>query len=509
MLEPDQITQVTKQYDWTGRLTGYRIGNTLIPIDSGNRHYRGVVQRIQSGECMELEPTVEFAICTISREGNITGYETNLGFVPKQTDNQLYNLLEEHIQQHGLKPREPEMHEPQPRLKTIIMCSIFPKKWEHIADEISKSFDHPRRSGSGNPVSCVVRAKNIPSDQNADDALDELKNLGYPVPDFGQSISFMSIQLGMIELEIPVDGLKILYKSERDFIPSTHKNFFNQIVEENLVKTARRKSEGPSIDFLINYAQYYLTPFYVNTVNAMVRDLTLEYGGNPPGHVSETDLYKTSFIFGRDDEDNLRLVGISKQGEHSFGLSGHLPDRGNARFPSRQVANQEITVWEVNTRIRLLIDSGFAPEAIVVASAFAERILRDLLGHMVTGCEGIEQSLSSLGHRSRLEIFGNLARANILPDHRGARFSSILGKFEAIYQHRNDYAHDLKTTGDNHWDFVEIDRQATELLDLFLDVFKNHTSFGELSSIAGSQDNRVTQFLIDEINSRAPGNCPK
>ncbi|CTQ56163.1 hypothetical protein LP7551_04720 [Roseibium album] len=64
-----------------------------------------------------------------------TGHQTNVGFVPKESGNCLSELLEAAVQSGDFDPKEPEKHAEQPKLKSLVLCKFFPRKWYNISDE--------------------------------------------------------------------------------------------------------------------------------------------------------------------------------------------------------------------------------------------------------------------------------------------------------------------------------------------------------------------------------------
>lgn len=503
-MEPDQITIVTKQYDWRGEHIGYVAGGMHIPLASGNRHYRGVVDRIAAGKCKEEEPKFQNAIRTYSEKGVHTGHHTNLGFVPKEPGNHLSDLLEAEIQSGTLDPKEPEKPADQPKLKSLVLCKFFPRKWDNISSEISRNFTYQHSVEDTSPVICVVRARNLPAADDAIDAFTELNKLGYPGIKEDVQIGFMPLQVGEIELELPVNKLLKLYRGERGSLSSIIRASIEDSADQNLAITGRG-SKGPSIDWLISESRYFLTRFFADIINKTVRELTLEYGGTPPGHVEERELITSYLIYGRDDDGCLHLVGLGHQPQNRFQLSGELDERHTGSVVGSPTPPQSMTVWEASTRIKQLIKAGFAPEAIVVASAFAERVLKEILEYIVRDNLGAVQLAINLNHRSRLEVFSELSEAEIIDKYQSEDLQELINILEEIYKARNDYAHDLKTPSESHWQIVDIDRKTSSLLEIFLDAYQSRSKFGTLSSIANTSSPAVVQYLVDKLEERARG----
>lgn len=501
-MEPDQVTIVTKQYDWRGEHVGYVAGGMHIPLASGNRHYRGVVDRIAAGKCTEEEPKFQNAIRTYSEKGDHTGHYTNLGFVPKEPGNHLSDLLEAAIQSGVLDPKEPEEPAAQPKLKSLVLCKFFPRKWDNISAEISRNFTYRHSVEDTSPVICVVRARNLPADDDAIDAFTELNKLGYPGIKEDVQIGFMPVQVGEIELEVPVNKLLKIYRGERGSLSSTIRTTIEDSANQNSAITGRG-GKGPSIDWLISESRYYLTRFFADIINKTVREFTLEYGGTPPGHVDENELIGSYLIYGRDEENCLHLVGFGHQSQNSFQLSGNLQERGVGSVVGSPNPPQSMTAWEVSTRIKQLINAGFAPESIVVASAFAERALKEVLEYIVRNNSVAVQLAMNLNHRSRLEVFSDLSEAEILSKYESEGLRKLVDILEKIYVARNEYAHDLKTPSESHWQIVEIDRKTSSLLEIFLDAYQSHSKFGTLSSIANTSSPAVVQYLGHKLEERA------
>ena len=122
------------------------------------------------------------------------------------------------------------------------------------------------------------------------------------------------------------------------------------------------------------------------------------------------------------------------------------------------------------------------PEAMAVANGYFELIAMQLALVATTGDQNAQELVARAGYRTRVEII-HAAMLAEQKNHLADALSKFIAIAKAIYPHRNDFMHELRSRDHEHWRTVDLERQARRLLDPSLDHFQFQIWIGSLSDL--------------------------
>ena len=471
---------VTRTFDWRGEHTGYQVANSWVPLDQKNTDAKTIAEMIASGAFTVLDPEITSAIPTRDRNGKVTGFDTNIGFVPHDKENALYKILELNLND-GKCDLKQSGHVPlQPKITHLIFCITFDRPWPHLAGEYSRSWKY-RPNDKINWREFDIKMLNLPI--TADDLYPHiLEALRVEGPNNAVGHQLLPIRKALLQIEIPVASLRSLYKGERAAGFGWIHAFLESSFAQNIVRSGRTTKEGPEIEWLIINAPQFLSRAVVDVTNSVINSFLREYGGQSVGYLSEATLHRALLVFARRVDASVVLHSSKFQPENNFQLQGEwlvgspTPDTDEPHR-LRQYSSEDALF-----RIRGLIESGFPLEALSIANAFLELIALPLALALAAGNRGAEEEVEKSGYTRRTEIIsvGALAQPN---DYIREALQKYVGISREIYPHRNDYMHSLRSRNHDYWRTVDLERQANELLDPLLDKFHGGIWLGHLASI--------------------------
>ena len=111
-----------KVYDWEGRLTGFRDdGGTFVPNDSRNANYA-------SAAANAVDPIIEQVVRVIGpSSGKLIGYRCEVGFVPTEPSNALYQLIERSIRDGNCEVKDAADDPPLQEGERVAAIGLLPK----------------------------------------------------------------------------------------------------------------------------------------------------------------------------------------------------------------------------------------------------------------------------------------------------------------------------------------------------------------------------------------------
>ena len=492
----DSLT-ATKQYNWRGEHVAYQLAGTTIPCDDRNKDYRAVLESIANGQCRAVEPDVTTATKVHSSAGVVTGYDTNLGFVPHDTSNSLYVLLQESARVGNCKIEEPgAVEENTPKIHTLIFCLVLDRGWQHLAGPLTHQFDY-QPNERAKPIKIDVRIRNLPA--SAEDVLPHVfQSMGIEAPSHG-SFRFKALQAGMIEIEVPVTLLLKLFRNERARVRDGIEPFFTDSLAQHHVRTGREESRGPEVSWLINMAPYYLTYAVADVANVALQAFALEYGGAVPGHVAEDALVRSSLVFARHAEGHISLHRLQQQGEQSFGLVGEWPVGPTLLRLADEQSRKTLDLFFVASRVRQLFGAGFPMEALIVANAAFEVALEWALSGAVVTHVRAQKLIADKGHSYRLELLTKVVAANTEAGLNTVEFSKFVAALMESNSMRNSYLHQLVVPTNDVWKLAQLDRTVERVLFFITDPHTSFITLGFLISLARTARSETVALLLTEL----------
>jgi hypothetical protein len=488
------VSKVTKNYNWRGEHVGYQTNGTSIPCVEGNADYGQLRERIKRGECSEHEPKILAARKVYATTGELTGHDTNVGFVPNRPANRLHQLLQEAISSGLCVPEEPLQTATLEPIQALILCAVLDRRWHHLAGPFERAFAY-RSHERAEEIDVTVRIRNIPEPPT-----DIAKHLFDALHVEGGSLDHLRpLQLGMIEVEVPIGLLQKLFRNERNHIPTSVSSFVEDALALHQERTGRSASKGPDIAWLLDMAGYCLTRLFADLSNMAIRAFTLEYGGVPPGHVREDSLLRSHLCFARFHNGQIYLRSLQHQGEQSFALKGQWPEGATLGRLADPVARRQTDFWQVASRIRELISAGFALEALVVANALLEVVLEQALAGAVSANGQARELIRKKGHNYRLELFKTIVDSKSEPGFDTKEFQEFGQAIEKIYSLRNAYLHQLALPVDSPWKMVEMDRMVDGLARFITDPHLLFITVGFLSSLQKTARSETVTLLLSEL----------
>ena len=482
MVSIETLSEIVKVYDWRGRHTGYRTENTSIPADPGNSHFRRIQAAIKEGKCKEIEPEIAHATRTFSHSGELTGFDTNLGFVPNDSSNTLFRILETSVSAGRCAIIDPSQIEApsDEKIKTLIVCILFQRSWPHLTGTFARIFAY-RSSSNSNPVDLLVRLRNVPADDPPSTV--DLVLQAHRVSD-KMKTNALPLQAGVLEIEIPVFHLQKLFRMERHRLDQELFPFLDEMLAEHLARSGRTVHRGPDLLWLIMHAPYFLGRLAASLGNTVIRTFIMEWGGVPPGHIREDILHQRCVILGRRIDGRLQWRGGGIGPPRSFSLSGPWPDHGAAIQEALDPeANPLGHRKHIPTRVRQMADAGFGMEAIALLNAFLEVFVREALNAAVFPNVSAMKAVNRIGHRTRLEILRKLHKADIEQRFNNQTFGQTLALAKEIHERRNDYLHNLALPNQENWLSADGDREIMRLIRAFTDASEQMHRFALLGTL--------------------------
>lgn len=455
----EDTTSVEQQYSWRGELIGYRIDtperNMFICVASGNRRYRVIKDLIDQGKCNELPPRFGFAYEVVGQKGKITGHETKRGFVPICPENALRLLLDEGLTNGSVEPRGKAAKPELPRCSHVKFVVFFDSAWPHLKSHFTTIWRY--RSSAQTPWHEVsIRMSNLVASESNEISL-AMEKLGVS---HEHSIPVgANLKKGIMEVAFRIDSLNKLFRSEKAHFCDADEYLLDHI--EMAQTRDDRVGDSIRIHTLIDLSPYYLRRATIDIANQVADSFNREFGGKHVGLLKEQDLSELQLCLLLDETDGRHHVNrIGLQPSHNFQLEGDW------RRQEDDLTDESRLTWETApVRIRSLIESGFAPEAISVANGFLELVYKSMLASLVReNPQGHAWVLSkSSGYNRILKIFKEVL------SHAEERYGvdelvRMLKSAEKIYAKRNAYMHNLTILDHDFTRSMDLANEAKELL---------------------------------------------
>ena len=426
-------------YDWKGNIFQYRRGPTWIPVDAGNRRYQEIIGSIAAGTCQVVNPRFEKALETHSKDGRITGYLCESGFVPLQTGNAVYAILKKQIDDGTClvtAPPSVAQMTPEAQIEEFQVAVVFERRWPELDGELTSEL--PWVFGDGGTsrrfAFSVFNLKGGP------DSIEDLlvKELTGAPPHFRMG---PPLSAAVIVVKVPMVHLRYVLKHFLNGSEDYLRTLLEDRLEQNFWQTGRKKSDGPSTEWLISHFNLYAHDFISDLANRIVEGYWLEYGGLPVGFLSTRDARNTHRIFAKTRDGKVKL-----HRSQSVDIRGS--QRAKAWGPSVGLAAVSFgtessmpTLQRALARVSMMVESGLAMEALVLANSVLEVSALETLCAAVHGNGKLLDRLERAGHRVRLDVLSVLAVQH--PHLVATKLSDIVAAAKNIYHHRNDYVHDL------------------------------------------------------------------
>jgi hypothetical protein len=487
---------IEAQYNWKGKLAGYRRGESFIPLDSGNRDYQEIQQAIANSECHINEPTLGDIVREFDRHGNFSGYRTRFGFVPDHQNNYLFKLINEQIKDGRCSVVEPPPVEPLPKLDKLIFSMILEQPWPHIRADFHGELSYPLNSQLDRR-SFRFTLKNLPSESC--DKLDLLLKHRNIVSNLPQGLS--ALKFGVIEIEVPIKELRRLFKEERPIVQAWLSPFLEDILDQHYVQTRRRKSEGPDIGWLIHNVNVYMGHFVVEFVNQVLDAFWMEYGQSPVPYISEGDVGSNCIVIGCTASGDSRLQILTWNSKHSRELEGEWHLTSLQRY-EQEARSDDFFKWTALRRVAEMVRLGFHAEALAPLNAFLEVIINGTLARCVLGSVSHYTCVTNLGHGRRLDIIDAIFDSQISQQVNlhifNDDFRNKLNDVREIYKYRNYYVHSLKLPNSMGRLSLKERRKLEALFHNFVDCHEQSQFFWRLDSIANDRDS-IRRTAMNEI----------
>jgi hypothetical protein len=490
------VQTVTKQYNWRGEHVAYRVDGTTIPCADGNSDYRAIRERIANGKCAEADPEVTSATKVFSAAGDLTGFDTNLGFIPNDPQNRLRVLLEEAAKTGKCDIGEPCAAKEVPYVETLIFCLVLDQGWKHLAGPLANRFAYQPHEHA-NPVQIDVRIRNLPA--SAEDVLPHIFSYLGVEQTLPVALQYKALQAGMIEIEIPVKVLLKLFRNELAQAPKTIEPFLADSLAQHYVRADRKESQGPDVGWLISMALDFLTNAVASVANVALQAFAQEYGGTVPGHITEDKLLRSSLTFARHADGRISLHRLHHQSEQSFGLEGSWPMGRTLLRLADENLRKQLDLAFVRSRVRQLFDAGFAMEALVVANATFEVALEWALVGAVNAQEKARNLMAAKGHSYRLELLNKVVAANTELGLDTEEFSKFMAALTESNLMRNSYLHQLVVPTQDYWKFVQLDRTVERVIRFVVDPHSSFITLGFLVGLARSAQPETVELLLKEL----------
>lgn len=487
---------VEAQYNWRGALTSYRQENSFIPLDPNNSDYKKIQRAIIQGSCIVVEPTLGDIHKAFDRHGELSGYLTRFGFVPIHRDNHLFGLIQDQIADGRCnvlealgKPIEPEFI-----LDKLVLCTIFEQPWSHLKGPFTGQLAYASHKR------CEERSyrftiKNIPS--IAKDKV-ELLFTEHEI-ESDHPISTSLLQFGVLEVDLPIRGLKHLFMGERKLAPFWQSSALTDLLEQHYAQTKRKTTEGPDITWLIHNIGLYVGHFFVEFSNHVIDAFKHNYGyqDRPMQRLTEGNSGSNPIVIGYSKEGVARLQRMVLISSHNHGLEGEWNHDSLKRYQD-ETKSTTFLHGTALARVSEMVRLGFHPEALAPLNAYLEVAIQWALVNCVKDAPDQVAILLKFGHRKRLEILSLISKSSHNPDLFNENFRNQVASAETIYNNRNSYVHEMRLPGISGRMTLEQRRNMETLFRGFLDYFEQHQFLMRLQHIAEGAD-AIRKIIAREI----------
>jgi hypothetical protein len=486
-------------YSWDGKLTHYKRVQSdslqTIPIDPANADFARLSEQIENKTVQVVMPKPTFAVSTHTADGALTGYDTNLGFIPADPNNPLYRLLTDAINDRSCATSRPEppVGDKGDFTAELVVCVFFDQPWPNVAGSLAGQLSvRPSSNVEPRPFTFVLR--NL-SDPGSKSAL-ELLLSQHCCPMITPAASFPGTTTGILEIAIPTVDLRKIFRGEIVDDGSNAQSSLRDLLSMELVRTGRTAKEGPSIQWLINNAGTYVASFVSDFSNRIVEAFWNEFGGTPLGHVSPFSLQRQFLILQRSRAGRASLSYYSSAKNQNLILAGEWTHPVGLDSVSDVPQGYTNNFHRALGRLRMLIEGGFHMEAVVLVTAILEVSVSTALRQCVSMDSELEDRVRRLGHRRRLDLLREL-----LGGESSSRQTTELESYwrvaDKLYGHRNSYVHELEFPDESRLLTHRQQRELETLLKHFADPWKQQFWFRWLDSISkgeGNAFNAVSTF---------------
>ena len=469
---PDTKGVVVRNY------VSWQDGNNSVPLAEGNSDYQRIRAGLADGTYVEREPTINVAF-PIRESGNVTGWDTNLGFVADDPTNHLRSLLAAAFVA-GLKETELPPATDQPLVEAIVLCVIFDRPWRYLGNPVSRLFQY-RSSGASKELELKATVRNLPSPSKLSAEAELLAEYGAATNMFAPSHA--PVQFGTLEIEIPVQFMQRLLRTELTHLDQWTAEVIRDSIDEHLARSGR---SSPERLFVIGMAHMFLGRMAARLGNVVVREFSLESGGAPPGHIKPQAL----------QEGRILLVQKLAGGTARWGGSNNpkwrdykFPDVWPQRSEDLQARGHQAHVIR---RVEQMMDAGFYMEGLVLLT-YLEVFVKEALTRAAV-IPNTRASLVCMGHGARLDLLKCLAALSALRSDVRTLISETAQRCASVYSLRNDYVHSLVLPDDQEWPTQEIELQVADMVQFFTAFPGNQLSVLEWGLDESAVRNEIEQF---------------
>ncbi|QJC26865.1 hypothetical protein G8D25_23625 [Ralstonia solanacearum] len=474
---------------------------SFIPIDPGNSDYRQINERIAAGQLAAKPQAFTWACPTFSANGTQTGYDTNLGFIPQSEENSLFSRLLTAVEEGTCDVRSAPQStvDPMDYVEHLVVCVFLDQAWPHITGSYQGSLSL-KPNENVPPKHFTFCLRNV-GDSEGKGALPLL------LAEHGCSFDVLPtlnrpIQAGVLEIEIPVGDLRKILRGELADANSPQSSFQCDIVDQALVRSGRKKEDGPPVDWLVGYAHLYLQSFVSDFSNRIVEAFWHEYGGVPIGHISPFSLQRRFLVLHRKRSGTIAVGTFSSVEPGAFALQGQWRHPVGLEFVSDSSQPANHSLRRALSRLRMLTEAGFHMEAVVLANSVLEVSVTSALTASVFDRAELQADVAKLGHGMRLTLLEELAVVNAVDDKHVDERKAIVSDMRQIYRHRNDYVHELTMPGEVPFLDFRSQRSVHNLVRRFSDPFEQQRWFWWMDTLAAGGSELVgvvSAFLVSKL----------
>lgn len=464
---------VEKTY-WDGEHTGYRWEETHVPLAPGNSHFEQIKKSIADGTCDVREPSLGAVTQTVDRHGEPSGYRTPFGFVSMKQPSSLLALIKAQAKDGRCTIVEDvKSTNTGPIFEKLVLSIVLPQPWSDVNGDCSGEL--PYRSNPAGPERTYrFILRNLPAKQ--DDRVAML--LASKGVAFRSALDFSPHQFGVLDVELPVSGLRALYRGERK--ANLDDMLLKTLVKQHLAETGR---SDPDINWLIQAAELYTTHFAVEFPNRIIDAFHLEYGQVPVRYLVEGGNRIQPVIFGCEANGTCHLISLGHQSHGGIEVPAEWHSSSLRRF-NEEAQSSSFLLRTALRRVAALVILGFHLEALAPLNAFLEVAVLETLTRSVMADQTLASHIERMGHGERLAALmagADLAQACYPCDE---SFKEFMRAAKEIYRIRNAYVHSLQA-GDGVGRPTLLDRRKLEsLFNCFVAPFEQQQLFMRLNSIA-------------------------
>jgi hypothetical protein len=487
---------VEAQYNWRGFLTGYRQENSFIPSDPGNSHFQSIQLALNQGACVVVEPTLGSIHNARDRYGKLSGYFTRFGFVPVDQDSHLLGLIKEQIADGRCIVLEPLVKpvEPDFDLERLVLCTILEQPWPHLKGPFKGAMAYASHEHSAERTYHFT-IRNLP---NAGSDRTQWLLAEHEIQ-IDSSISWSSLQFGVLEIDLPIRGLKQLFMGERKLAPSWLAPTLADCLEQHYAQTRRKPAEGPDIAWLIDQIGLYSGHFVVDFSNHIIDAFKREYGfqDRPMQCLTEGNAGSNPIVIGYSKTGSARLLRMVSIPSQNHGLIGEWSNESLKRYRD-ETKSPGFLHKTALMRVSEMVKLGFHPEALAPLNAYLEVAIQWALASCVMNNRDYVAAILNLGHKRRLEILSLIAKSSHDAFLFDDKFRGQITSAEAIYKNRNSYVHAMQLPGVSGRMTLSARRNMEALFHGFLDHFEQNQFLMRLQHIAEGTD-IVRQIIVGAL----------